>query len=61
MLCPIQVDFGPDRIELNELIAVMRVGDRLRLFCDDGLLVAEKVSQTQLRVVYSETMAAQVH
>jgi hypothetical protein len=58
---PIQIDFGEDRIELNELIAVLRVGDRIRLFCDDGVLVAEKVSQTQLRVVHSQSMAALIH
>ena len=57
---PIQVTFGEERIELNELIAVLRVGDRIRLFCDDGILVAEKVSQTQLRVVHSQTMPATI-
>ena len=57
---PIQVNFGEERVELNELIAVLRVGDRIRLFCDDGILVAEKVSQTQLRVVHSQTMPATI-
>lgn len=55
---PLRIDFGENCMELNELIAVLRVGDRIRLFCDDGLLVAEKVSQTQLKVIHFQTMPA---
>lgn len=55
---PLRVYLGDDYIDLDELIAVLRVGDRIRLFCDDGLLVAEKVSHTQLKVVHSQTMPA---
>lgn len=55
---PLRIDFGENCMELNELIAVLRVGDRIRLFCDDGLLIAEKVSQTQLKVIHFQTMPA---
>jgi hypothetical protein len=39
----------------------LNIGDRIRLFCDDGVLVAEKVSQTQLRIIQAETVAEGVH
>jgi hypothetical protein len=31
------------------------------MFCDDGVLVAEKISQTQFKVLYSETTSELVH
>jgi hypothetical protein len=51
---PIQVDFCGERIELREFIKVLSIGDRIRLLCDDGLLVAEKISETRCKVIHSE-------
>ena len=53
----LQIDFCGDRIELKELTEALRIGDRVRLFCDDGVLVAEKISQTQLKVIHSQAIA----
>ncbi len=51
---PIHVDFAGKRVELREFIKVLSIGDRIRLLCDDGLLVAEKISETQCKVIHSE-------
>lgn len=48
-------------IELNEVIKVLRIGDRIRMLCDDGVLVAEKVSQTEFRLIDSQRMSKLVH
>jgi hypothetical protein len=51
---PVHVDFCGERIELREFIKVLSIGDRIRLLCDDGLLVAEKISETQCKIIHSE-------
>ena len=51
---PVQVDFCGERVELKEFIKVLSIGDRIRLLCDDGLLVAEKISETQCKIIHSE-------
>jgi hypothetical protein len=53
---PVQVDFCGDPSELREFIKVLSIGDRIRVLCDDGLLVAEKISETQCKVIHSEMM-----
>ena len=58
---PVQVDFCGERIELREFIKVLSIGDRIRVLCDDGVLVAEKLSETQFKVIHAETMAELVH
>src|SRR5262245_15839051 len=58
---PIQVDLAGMRVELMEFVRVLNIGDRIRVFCDDGVLVAEKVSQTQLRIIQAETTAEGIH
>jgi hypothetical protein len=58
---PLQVDFAGKPVELREFIKVLSIGDRIRVFCDDGVLVAEKISQTQFKLVQAETMAELVH
>jgi hypothetical protein len=54
---PFQLDFSSERVELKEFAKTLNIGDRIRMFCDDGVLVAEKISQTQFKVLYSETMS----
>jgi len=49
----VQVEFCGESIELREVIKILSIGDRIRLLCDDGLLVAEKVSETQYKVIHS--------
>jgi hypothetical protein len=58
---PLQADFASERVELKEFAAALNIGDRVRMFCDDGVLVAEKISQTQFKVLYSETTSELVH
>lgn len=48
-------------VELEEFIKVLGIGDRIRVFCDDGVLVAEKVSQTQFRLIHCQTISELVH
>jgi len=50
----LKIEFYGDRIELRELTEILRIGDRVRLFCDDGVLVAEKISRTQLKIIHSQ-------
>jgi hypothetical protein len=57
----LHADFAGKRVELREFIKVMSIGDRLRVLCDDGLLVAEKISETQFKLIHAETMGELVH
>jgi hypothetical protein len=57
----LHADFCGKRVELGEFIKVMSIGDRLRVLCDDGLLVAEKTSETQFKLIHAETMTELVH
>ena len=58
---PLHVDFAEKSVELRELTKVLRIGDRIRVLCDDGVLVAEKISETQFKLIHAETMAELVH
>jgi hypothetical protein len=58
---PLRVDFCGERIELKEFIKVLRIGDRIRVLCDDGVVVAEKISQTQFKLIHSQTVSELVH
>lgn len=58
---PIHLELAGKRVELMEFAQVLNIGDRIRVFCDDGVLIAEKISQTQLRIVQAEKMAEGVH
>lgn len=55
------IGFCGEDIELNELIRMLTVGDRIRILCDDGFIVAEKISQTQLKLIDSQRMSRFVH
>ena len=58
---PFPADFAGSPAELREFTRVMSIGDRLRVLCDDGVLVAEKISETQFRVIHAQAMAELVH
>jgi hypothetical protein len=58
---PLQVDFAGKPVELREVINSLRIGDRIRVFCDDGVIVAEKISHTQFKEIHVEMMAELVH
>jgi hypothetical protein len=50
-----------ESIELKESLKLLRIGERLRVFCNDGILVVEKVSQTQVKLVHSQAITELVH
>ena len=58
---PLHVDFDGKPVELREFVKVLSIGDRIRVFCDDGVVVAEKISPTQFREIHAEPMAELVH
>lgn len=57
----VQIEFYGGRIELKELTDALRIGDRVRLFCNDGVLLAEKVSQTRLKIIQTQGLAELIH
>jgi hypothetical protein len=58
---PFHADLAGSPVELREFTRVLSIGDRIRVLCDDGVLVAEKVSETQFRVIHAQAMAELVH
>ncbi len=58
---PLHIDFAGKPVALTELINTLSIGDRIRVFCDDGVVVAEKISQTQFKEIHVEMMARLVH
>ena len=58
---PLYVDFAGKRLELREFIKLLRIGDRIRVFCDDGVFVAEKISETQFTLIHSQMLTELVH
>jgi hypothetical protein len=59
--CSSPLDFAGKPAELTEFIKQLSIGDRIRVFCDDGIVRAEKVSQTQFKEIHAETMTELVH
>jgi hypothetical protein len=58
---PLHIDFIGNSVELGQLAKALRIGDRVRVHCNDGLLVAEKISETQFKLINSEPIAGLVH
>jgi hypothetical protein len=58
---PLHADLAEKCVELKEFTKVLSIGDRIRVLCDDGVLVAEKISETQFKVIHAEMMAELVH
>lgn len=58
---PLHIDFIGNSVELGQLAKALKIGDRVRVHCNDGLLVAEKVSETQFQLIDSEPIAGLVH
>lgn len=47
--------------KFSELINVLRVGEHIQVLCDDGVIVAEKISQTQFKLIHCQAMSELVH
>lgn len=58
---PLHVDFAGKRVELREFTKVLSIGERIRVLCDDGVLVVEKVSETQFKLIHAEPVTELVH
>jgi len=56
-----QADFRGQPMELKRFVNGLSIGDRIRVLCDDGVLVAEKISETQFKLVHSQMMSKFVH
>ena len=46
-------DFDRGLIEFKQFIEVLRIGDRVRVFCDDGVIEAEKISPQLFELIYA--------
>ena len=57
----LRLNWREDRMELDEFLKSVCIGDRIRVLCDDGVLVAEKVSQTQFELVDSQLLSRFIH
>jgi hypothetical protein len=57
----VQIGSCQQLIEFNELTNVLRVGERIQVLCDDGVIVAEKISQTQFKLIHCQAMSELVH
>ena len=58
---PLEIDFCQRRMELDELIQLLNIGDRIRVLCNDGVVVAEKISQTQFKLIHCRMASELVH
>ncbi len=57
----VDADFTGKPLELREFTKVLSIGDRVRVLCDDGVLVAEKISETEFKFIHAEMLAELVH
>jgi hypothetical protein len=59
--CPVHVNFIGNSVELGKLAKALKIGDRVRVHCNDGLLVAEKISETQFQLIDAQPLAGLVN
>jgi hypothetical protein len=50
------MDFCGEGVELEEITRLLTVGDRIRVLCDDGVITAEKISETQFKLIDFQMM-----
>lgn len=55
------VEVGNERMDLREFASALPVGDRIRVLCDDGIVVAQKVSPTQFKLLDLQIMSESIH
>jgi hypothetical protein len=58
---PLHADLAGECVELREFTKILSIGDRIRVLCDDGVLVAEKISETKFKLIHAEIMAEVIH
>ena len=57
----VQVDLRGGMAEFEKITKAMCIGDRVRAFCVDGVIEAEKVSQTRFKVIYNLETTGLIH
>src|SRR5260370_9310435 len=48
-------------MEFEEVVKVLNIGDRIPVLCDDGLVVAEKISNTQFNQIHYQMISGLIH
>jgi hypothetical protein len=48
-------------MEFEEVMKVLNIGDRIRVLCNDGVVVAEKISQTQFELIHYQAVSGLIH
>ena len=48
-------------MEFEEVVKVLNIGDRIRVLCDDGVVVAEKISPTQFELIHYQMISGLIH
>jgi hypothetical protein len=57
----LQVNLREDRMEFEAFLTSLSIGNRIRVLCDDGVFVAEKVSETHFELVDSQVLSRFIH
>jgi hypothetical protein len=57
----VHVDFDGGLVEFKQFIQVLRIGDRVRVFCDDGVIEAEKISPKLFKLIYVVETTGSIH
>lgn len=55
------IDFRGDAVQFEEFIQKLNIGDRVEIMCDDGVLVAEKISKTRFEIANTQPMSPYLH
>ena len=57
----LQLASADAHVELEELAKLLYIGDRVRIFCDDGVLMAEKISESRFNLIQATSLSELVH
>jgi len=57
----VEVELRGGIAEFEQFTKAMRIGDRVRAFCTDGVIEAQKVSATRFKVIYEVQTTGPIH
>lgn len=52
---------GQQLMDIGDVANALNIGDRIQVFCDDGFVVAEKISQTKFQLIHCQEMSRLIH
>lgn len=55
------IDCHGDAVQFEEFMQKLNIGDRVEIMCDDGVLVAEKISKTRFEIASTQSMSPFLH